>query len=80
MATPGRALPAAHPHTELTMIMSVPGVVVTACVDLAGRAQLFHAETGEFLAHRRHETFQDKACVIVLRTAGPKGPAYFNVR
>ena len=33
-------------------------MAVTACVDFVGRAELFHAETGELLAHRRHEHFR----------------------
>ena len=30
IAMPGRALPAAHPHTEFTTIISVPAVFFTA--------------------------------------------------
>ena len=40
---PGRALPAAQPHTELTTIIVVPGCL-TAVVDGLGCAQIFEAQ------------------------------------
>ena len=54
---PGRALPAAQPHIELTTIITVP-VRVQGRVHIIRRAQFLHANAREFRAHRRNEWFR----------------------
>ena len=41
-ATPGRALPAAHPQTEFTTTMTVPGVFMRTSSTSAAAATLVH--------------------------------------
>ena len=64
MAMPGRALPAAQPHTELTTIIVVPSWA-TAWSTVAGGAQLLDAKAGQLLAHRGHELFWIRHGAIV---------------
>ena len=53
---PGRALPAAQPHTEFTTSSVVPGPG-DGVIDRFRRAQFLEAEHGELFAHRGDEVF-----------------------